>query len=317
MKKKFIAGVSLFGVVALLGASVIGYQDWQVRGSAPGSPASGYVRTWIDSVTGGLVQCKNSSGAACYFQGALHKTNGSTNSIQTLLNLAAGTNVTLSESGGTVTINSSGGGGGSTAGTIWSGSADPNGSTLFSPINMSSNTAPPPYVASSSLGAWSGSQQEFNCFDSSGSLYQSASAPPGTLEIDLGSASQVMTIYSLMTTVTNAAPTAWTLQGSNNNTTWTTLDTEAFAGWASGVTYTYYASSPGTTAYRYYRLNVSTFAGGSVGFILNAMRLYYNSSLFTSGTAGDFYLQTTTKKLFGPRPSGSSGFTWPLAGTLN
>jgi hypothetical protein len=40
------------------------------------------------------------------------KTNGTTNSSQALLNLVAGTNVTLSESGGAVTIAASGGGGG-------------------------------------------------------------------------------------------------------------------------------------------------------------------------------------------------------------
>lgn len=40
------------------------------------------------------------------------KTNGTNNSSQTLLNLAAGSNITLAESGGTVTITSSGGGGG-------------------------------------------------------------------------------------------------------------------------------------------------------------------------------------------------------------
>jgi hypothetical protein len=44
----------------------------------------------------------------------LLETDGTPNSTQTLLNLAAGTNVTLTESAGTVTIDASGGGGGGT-----------------------------------------------------------------------------------------------------------------------------------------------------------------------------------------------------------
>ena len=44
------------------------------------------------------------------------QTNGVDNSTQSLLNLAAGSNVTLTESGGTVTIAATGGGGGTTRG---------------------------------------------------------------------------------------------------------------------------------------------------------------------------------------------------------
>lgn len=50
-----------------MGAAVIGYQDWQLRGSAPGNPASGYLRIWADN-TSGFFKCLTSSGATCYFQ---------------------------------------------------------------------------------------------------------------------------------------------------------------------------------------------------------------------------------------------------------
>lgn len=50
----------------------------------------------------------------------LLETNGTPNSTQTLLNLAAGTNITLTESAGTVTIAATGGGGGADRGPLQS-----------------------------------------------------------------------------------------------------------------------------------------------------------------------------------------------------
>jgi len=55
----------LFTPLLLMGA-VIGYQDWQLRGSTPGNPGSGYLRMWADS-TAGKFKCITSAGASCYF----------------------------------------------------------------------------------------------------------------------------------------------------------------------------------------------------------------------------------------------------------
>jgi hypothetical protein len=67
MKKKLIISLALLsGAVLLMGAAVIGYQDWQLRGSAPGNPASGYLRTWADN-TAGAFKCLTSAGAGCYW----------------------------------------------------------------------------------------------------------------------------------------------------------------------------------------------------------------------------------------------------------
>ncbi|MNI72562.1 hypothetical protein D3C73_1285130 [compost metagenome] len=67
-----------------------------------------------------------------------------------------------------------------------------------------------------------------------------------------------MTSYSITSAndVPARDPKNWTLQGSNNGTNWTTLDTrtnEAFASRFLQKTYTF----SNTTAYAYYRLNVS------------------------------------------------------------
>lgn len=46
--------------------NILGYQDWQLRGSAPGNPASGFVRMWIDNLTGRF-KCLTSTGDASFF----------------------------------------------------------------------------------------------------------------------------------------------------------------------------------------------------------------------------------------------------------
>lgn len=68
MKKTTYAIVATFCLlpILLMAAQIAGYLDIQVRASAPGSPASGWERIWID--TGGTsVHCKTSAGATCLF----------------------------------------------------------------------------------------------------------------------------------------------------------------------------------------------------------------------------------------------------------
>lgn len=68
------------------------------------------------------------------------------------------------------------------------------------------------------------------------------------------------------------APKTWTIQGSNDNSTWTTLDTRTnVAAWAVWERRSYAFSN--TTAYRYYRLNVSANQGGA-GIIVTGLELY-------------------------------------------
>ena len=46
----------IIGIAAgalLMGATVVGYQDWQLRGSAPPSPAGGWLRMWADTLLSG------------------------------------------------------------------------------------------------------------------------------------------------------------------------------------------------------------------------------------------------------------------------
>jgi hypothetical protein len=82
----------------------------------------------------------------------------------------------------------------------------------------------------------------------------SATGSPSTLTVDLGSAF-VLSAYTMLARSGDAggAPTAWTFQGSNNGTDWTTLDTRTGQNIATKQTY----SLSNTTGYRYCRWSVS------------------------------------------------------------
>ena len=58
-------------------------------------------------------------------------------------------------------------------------------------------------------------------------------------------------------------PTAWTFAGSNDNSTFTTLDTQSGLSWSTPETKTFNSFS-NTTAYRYYRVNVTAVVAGGV-----------------------------------------------------
>jgi len=97
------------------------------------------------------------------------------------------------------------------------------------------------------------------------SKWIASGALPQWLQYDYGSgrAAAINTYY--LTSADNDAtrdPSAWTFQGSNNGTTWTTLDTrsgEVFAARKQTNTYTF----TNTVAYRYYRLNVTAEPSGT------------------------------------------------------
>ncbi len=118
-KRCKIAALAVLAGAIAIAATVVGYQDWQVRATPPVTPGTGYYRTWADSASG-LIKCITSTGASCFFNppassAALSlQTNGTANGSQSLLNLTAGTNMTLVDNGsGQITFNSSAGGGSS------------------------------------------------------------------------------------------------------------------------------------------------------------------------------------------------------------
>jgi hypothetical protein len=97
-----------------------------------------------------------------------------------------------------------------------------------------------------------------------GSKWVSNGSLPQWLQYDYGSGRAAVINTYYLTSADNAPerdPGTWTFQGSNNGTTWTTLDTrtgEVFAARKQTNAYTFTNS----TAYRYYRLNVTAAPGG-------------------------------------------------------
>lgn len=120
-------------------------------------------------------------------------------------------------------------------------------------------------------------------------VWCSTAGQTGWLQVDFGSGSSIaIDTYKLTAGVSGwshntHAPKTWTFQGSNNGSSWTTLDTRTnVAAWSANEERTYSFSN--STAYRYYRLNVT--ATGSGSYILVAEMVLIGASpkpsLYTS-----------------------------------
>nr|WP_216626780.1 discoidin domain-containing protein [Paenibacillus phytohabitans] len=113
-------------------------------------------------------------------------------------------------------------------------------------------------VTSSSTSSPSGEEKE-KAFDANPSTKWLITTSTGWIQYKFATGvTQIATSYSITSAndVPGRDPKNWTLQGSNNGTSWTTLDTrtnETFATRFLKKTYTF----SNTTAYAYYRLTVS------------------------------------------------------------
>jgi hypothetical protein len=170
---------------------------------------------------------------------------------------------------------------------------------------MTANNAPSPYVA-----AASSESVGFEAFRAFNRVYTTSTywttiggATTGWLSMDFGSGIVIdsYTIYGSDSQTFN--PRNWTFEGSNNNSTWTTLQTVALAA-AIGGNSTYSSGNIGnTTGYRYYRVNV-TLNGGGAGLRITELELYqqYTAALAAGGsfnfnTAGVTVSATSTSAI--------------------
>nr|WP_260986775.1 discoidin domain-containing protein [Paenibacillus terrae] len=135
-------------------------------------------------------------------------------------------------------------------------------SALGAPANGSLTTGGT--VSASASGSPSGEEKE-KAFDGSSSTKWLIFTNTGWIQYQFGGgASHIATSYSVTSANDFPArdPKNWSLQGSNNGTSWTTLDTRTGQTFASRfLTKTYTFSN--TTAYSYYRLNVTANNGGA------------------------------------------------------
>jgi len=128
------------------------------------------------------------------------------------------------------------------------------------PLMTSSSAPSPNATAASSVGF---SLYSYYGFDHSTASTKGWGTPQGTLSgwlrYDFGAGNtKRVTAYKIssLTNLTDRNPEDWTFQGSNDASSWTTLDTQVDQKpWVASQSRSYGVSNPGS--YRYYRLNIS------------------------------------------------------------
>jgi hypothetical protein len=132
--------------------------------------------------------------------------------------------------------------------------------------------------ASGSFAAWRAFARG-NLADTTYRWITSAGTTTGWLRYDFGSGnSKVVRSYALAgenngSSNLNRSPKSWTFQGSNDGSAWTTLDTQTnVPTWSLQELRTYAIAN--TTAYRYYRINVTANQGATDLLTISALRMY-------------------------------------------
>lgn len=149
---------------------------------------------------------------------------------------------------------------------------------------MTSNSAPVGTVtASTQYDASHQGWMAFNDEITSAAWLTSSGTTTGTLQYDFGSGvTKTIVYYSLIgvpsgDNVPNRAPKTWTFEGSNNGSSWTTIDTQTnVSAWVADEKRTY--TTTNTTAYRYYRINVSANQGDATFLSVAEMELLVSTS---------------------------------------
>jgi predicted RecA/RadA family phage recombinase len=218
-----------------------------------------------------------------------------------------------------------------------------SGNDLYSPTSssatdlvptMTSATAPSGYTASAS-GDFGSGYEAWRAFDKSNTTYWiSDSTPSGGspeyVQIQLNAAGTAgsYTIRARDTGDAGQTPGAWTLQGSNNGSSWTTLDTRSGQTFTNNEVKTYSIASP--ASYSYYRLSVTASPTAAVVVVaeitlltvpvVNNMTLVSNAFTATAvptvariATFIDPQVSMTINTDFTAEASRDGGTTWTAA----
>lgn len=121
---------------------------------------------------------------------------------------------------------------------------------------MTSNTAPSPFVASAS-SEWTPSFKAYFAFSGligGVSDFWAASGSTGWLKLDCGAVVDIVGYVMSPRNTVASCPADWTFEGSNDDSAWTTLDTQTSITWTANIAKHYTIS---LASYRYYRMNCS------------------------------------------------------------
>ena len=183
--------------------------------------------------------------------------------------------------------------------------------TLISPVNLTSNTSNPNFIANQS-SAFTGDYGGYRLFDGqiiSEPDYVSTGYAPQWISLEFLAGNQSVGSYSLFPSnvgVGNSnSPKAWQLQGSTNGTSWIVLDSQSnISGWVSNTAKPFTLASPAN--YRYYRLHITETTSGGGLVRLGELRLFSSiipiqtysearSKYSISFTEGQFASQTVKR----------------------
>ncbi len=183
----------------------------------------------------------------------------------------AGSTVTLTGAG-TVTIEARQAGDGTYfAATPVDRSFNVTAAVELGPHDLTSDTSHAPFVVSASSAY--GFLPEWHAFDGTATYWIGVGGGVDWLQIDLGSAKVLGTYAILATTELARMPKNWTMQGSNDGTTWAVLDTQAGQTWTNNETLTFRIPVV-SAAYRYYRLNITANNGDATYTDIGELYLY-------------------------------------------
>lgn len=146
---------------------------------------------------------------------------------------------------------------------------------IYTP-EMTSNSAPSPFVATRS-SVWFAGAEAFYAFTgrfSGSGAYWSSNATTGWIALDLGAAFDIVGYVIQPTNPITRAPRDFTFQGSNDGSSWTTLDTQTSVTAWTISTCKYFSLSP--VSYRHYKLDITANNGatdyvqiGQLGFLID------------------------------------------------
>ena len=155
----------------------------------------------------------------------------------------------------------------------------------FAPHDLTSDTSHSPYVASASSETGGAA---LLCFDAlAGNGLGDLTPLPGWFQLDTGAGNAyVLSAYAFHTGAlgTDQIPVAWTMEGSPDGTTWTTLDTQS--GRPNVAGYYAFPALSSTAAFRYFRLNITAVHAGTWAEV-DELYLFGNAGTVTPAQRGN------------------------------
>ncbi len=169
-----------------------------------------------------------------------------------------------------------------------------NGSLNFAPVNMSTSSRPYPFTASassevsSSFAAWKAFEGNLGV----AAYWLGSNSGVDWLKLDVGLGTYLLDNYTVQVNSLGEptrAPKDWTMEGSNDNSSWTTVDTRTNqTSWGTSEARNFRCATR-TTAYRYFRFNV-TANNGDADTQVAEMKLFVVSPSSSSASVNYYRL---------------------------